>query len=47
MPKFGSPSCAQNSVDRSGLNFQEHCDDPEHDQPRHQGIHDHGRNEVW
>ena len=50
MLKFGTPGWAewaQCSLDRStsslkALNFQEHLEDLEHDQARHQGIHDHG-----
>ena len=45
MPKFSTPSRAQNSLDRClrSPNFQEHLEDPEHDQARHQAIHGHGR----
>ena len=43
MSKFGTPGWeAQRSLDRSRLNLQEHFEDLEHDQARHQGIHDHG-----
>ena len=46
MPKIGTPGWAQRAqclLDRSSLsNFQEHLKDLEHDQARHQGIHDHG-----
>ena len=48
MPKSGTPSWAQSSLDSrtSGFNFQEHLEDPEHDQARHQTIHGHGRGET-
>ena len=48
MPKFGTPGWAQSSVDRGhgSLDFQEHHEDLEHDQARHQGIHGHGQSET-
>ena len=46
MPKFGTPGRAQSSVNRSSLDFQEHLEDLEHDQTRHQGIHGHGHGET-
>ena len=44
MPKFTSatPGWAQHFLDRSRFNFQDHLEDLEHDQARHQSIHDHG-----
>ena len=49
MPKCSIPGWAQRSLDRSTIklgtiNFQEHLEDPEHDQARHQGIHKNGQN---
>jgi hypothetical protein len=46
MSKFGTPGCAQSLLDRNSLNFQEHLEDPEHDQARHQGINGHGQSET-
>jgi hypothetical protein len=48
MSKLGTPSCAQSSLDRSSNspNFQEHLEDLEHDQARHQGIHGNGQGET-
>ena len=48
MPKFGTPGWAQSSVDRGhgSLDFQEHHEDLEHDQARHQGVHGHGQSET-
>ena len=51
MPKFGTPGgwaqWAQLSLDRSNLYSQEHLEDLEHDQARHQGIHGHGRGQTY
>ena len=48
MLKFGTPSWAQSSLDRStgSPNFQEHLENLEHDQARHQTIHGHGRGKT-
>ena len=43
IPKIGTPSWAQTSLDRSTSNQLERLEDPERDQTRHQAIHDHGR----
>ena len=47
MPKFATPSWAQWSLYRGSLNFQEHLEDLEHDQARHQGIDDHGYHQTY
>ena len=47
--KFGTPGraqWAQRLLDGGSLNFQEHFEDLEHDQARHQGIHDHGYSQT-
>ena len=48
MLKFGTPAWAQTSLNRShgSFNFQEHPENPEHDQARHQGIHNQGQDET-
>ena len=48
MPKFGTPGWAHSSLNRShgSLGFQEHLEDLEHDQARHQGIHGHGQSQT-
>ena len=48
MSKFGTPSWAQSSLDRStnSFNFQEHLEDPEYNQARHQAVHSHCRDET-
>ena len=48
MLKFTTPGWAQTSLDRStsSFNFQEHLEDSEHNQARHQAIHGHGRGET-
>jgi hypothetical protein len=45
---YGTPGYAQSSLERSisSIDFQEHLEDLEHDQARHQGIHSHGRSET-
>ena len=47
MLKFVTSGCAQSSLDRSRLDFQEHLEDLEHDQACYQGIHGHGRRVTW
>ena len=46
MPKFGTPGWTQSSLNRSNLSFQEHLEDLEHDQARHQGIHGYDQSEL-
>ena len=51
MSKRGIPGWGQSSLDRSTIilsttNFQEHFEDPEHDQARHQGIYSNGQNQT-
>ena len=46
MPKFGAPGWVQSQLDENRFNFQEHLEDLENDQARHQGIHGHGRDET-
>ena len=41
--KFGTPSW----LDQYRINFQEHLEDLDHDQARHQGVHGHGRSETY
>ena len=47
MPKFGILGWAQSLLNRNCVNFQEHLEDLEHDQARHQGIHGHGQRETY
>ena len=46
IPKFGTPSRVQSSLDRNRINFQEQLENLENDQARHQGINGHGRGET-
>ena len=51
MPKCGVSGWGQSSLNRSTIklstiNFQEHHEDSEDDQARHQGIHKNGQNQT-
>ena len=45
VPKFRTPGWVQSELDQNRVNLQEHLENLENDQARHQGIHGHGRGE--